>query len=369
MNNNNYQIYVDCGFSKLRASAFHKDNLDKILHTESKFLFDHTEIGIEAQKIITSLEENTDEYIDSINLMLDSPKMLSIGISISKIIDEVQLKQDDIQFLVQEAKQQILKYYKNQNITHIIINNYRINNIDYDYLPLNIRCNFIALDILFICLPKEIIEYFKNIFYKFDISINQIICSSYAKAKDYEENFLKHKDISFIDVGYNKTSITTYANNKIVSLNILPIGGNHITKDISKVLKINLEEAENIKINFDKKEFFLDNKNLSSELLQKIISARTEEIIKMCNRSIKLSSITKNHFKVVLIGEGSRLLNNSNKEKISIAHDLDFLEERTLNVCNAGFALRTGLNRQEVIFVPKKLIKQGFFEKFFLFFQ
>ena len=369
MSNNNYQIYVDCGFSKLRASAFHKDNLNKILQIESKFLFDHTEIDVEVQKIITSLEENTDEYIDSINLMVDSPKMLSIGISISKIIDGVQLKQDDIQFLVQEAKQQILKYYKNQNIIHIIINNYRINNIDYDYLPLNIKCNFIALDILFICLPKEIIEYFKNIFYKFDISVNQIICSSYAKAKDYEENLLTHKDISFIDVGYNKTSIITYANNKIVCLNTLSIGGNHITKDISKVLKINLKEAENIKINFDKRENFLDNKNLTSELLRKIIFARTEEIIKMCTRSIKLSSVKKNHFNVVLIGEGSRLLNNENKGKISIMHDLDFLEERTLNICKAGFALKTGLNRQEVTVVPKKLIKQGFFEKFFLFFQ
>ena len=169
MSNNNYQIYVDCGFSKLRASAFHKTTQKKMSYVESKFLFDHTEISTEVSRIINFLEKNTNEYIDNINLMVDSPKMLSIGVSISKKIDEVQLKQDDIQFLVQEAKQQILKYYKNQNITHIIINNYKINDIDYDYLPLNTKCNFIALDMLFICLPEEIIEYYKKIFYKFDI--------------------------------------------------------------------------------------------------------------------------------------------------------------------------------------------------------
>jgi cell division protein FtsA len=50
---------------------------------------------------------------------------LSVAVC-SKKIDGLQLKQDDIQFLVQEAKQQILKYYKNQNIIHIVINNYKI---------------------------------------------------------------------------------------------------------------------------------------------------------------------------------------------------------------------------------------------------
>ena len=369
MSNNNYQIYVDCGFSKLRASAFDKKNLRERLNIESKFLFDHTEINIEVQKIITFLEKNTNEYIDNINLMVDSPKMLSIGISISKKIDDTQLEQDDIQFLVQEAKQQISKYYKNQNIVHIIINNYKINNIDYDYLPLNIKCNFIALDIIFICVSEETIEYFKNLFYKFDISVNQIICSSYAKTASYEEKFFSNGNISFIDIGFNETSIITYTNNKITCLNVLPIGGNHITKDISKVLKINLKQAENIKINFNKKENFLNDKDFSPDFLQKIIFARTEEIIKMCAQFIKLSSITTNNFKVVLMGEGSKILNNQYKEKISILYDLEFLEEKIEDVCRAGFALGMGLNRHEVIIVPKKLIKQGFFEKFFHFFN
>tara|TARA_B100000787_G_C16127577_1_gene265736 strand:- start:77 stop:982 length:906 start_codon:yes stop_codon:yes gene_type:complete len=299
--------------------------------------------------------------------MLDSPKMLSIGISISKIIDEVQLKQDDIQFLVQEAKQQILKYYKNKNITHIIINNYKVNDIDYDYLPSNTKCNLIALDILFICLPEKTIEYYKNIFHKFDISVNQVICSSYAKAKNYKENLPQHDNVSFIDIGHNQSSITTYMNNKIVCLSVIPIGGNHITKDISNVLKIDYKQAESIKTNFNKKENFLIDKNFSLDLLQKIIFARTDEIINLCVKSIKLSSIITSSFKVVLMGEGSKILSSIYKDKISILHDLYFLEKKAEEVCRAGLVLGVGLNRHEVTVVPKKLIKQGFFEKFFHF--
>ena len=57
--------------------------------------------------------------------------------------------------------------------------------------------------------------------------------------------------VSFIDVGFNKTSIISYFNDKILSLDFLPIGGNHITKDISKILEIDLEQSEKIKCNFD----------------------------------------------------------------------------------------------------------------------
>ena len=368
MSSNNFQIYFDCGFSKLRTGAFNKVNLNESFHIESNFLFDHKKIDNEIQEIITFLEKNTNEYIDSVNLMIDNPKMLSIAISISKKTDGLRLKHEDIQFLVQEAKQQILKYYKNHNIIHIIINNYKINNIDHDYLPNNIKCNFISLDILFICLPNEIIEYFKNFFHRLNISINQIICSSYAKAINYKNDFSLYEDISFIDIGYNKTSITTYINNKITSLNVLPIGGNHITKDISKVLKIDPKQAENIKISFDRNKDLLNNQDFLPDLLQKIIFARTEEVLEMCAQSINLSLDKKNQHKIIFMGEGSKILDNQSMDKITFMNDVSFLEESTEDICQSGFKLEMRSNKQEVVVVPKKQIKQGFFERLFHFF-
>ena len=369
MNNNDYQIYFDCGFSKLRTGAINIINSDKAFYTDSKFFLDQKEIDTEIQKIITTLEKDTNQYIDNINLMIDSPRMISIGISISKKIDESQLRQEDIQFLVQEAKQQILKNYNSQNIVHIIINNYKINNVNYDYLPKDIKCNFISLDIIFICLPEEIIKYFKSFFYKFNISINRIICSSYAKAINYKDNFSLYKNISFIDVGFNKTSITTYINNKIISMNVIPIGGNNITKDISKLLKIDLVKAENLKIDYNKKKTFLSNRGFSLKLLHEIIFARTEEILKICIKLIKLDFFTTDLHKIILMGEGSKILYNLHKDNVNFLYDVDFLEETTKDVCQSGFKLSMGLNKQEVLVIPKKQIQQGFFEKLFHLFR
>ena len=53
--------------------------------------------------------------------MVDSPDILSVGISISKKLNGSILKKDDIKFLIQDAKQQVLRNYTNHNISHIVI--------------------------------------------------------------------------------------------------------------------------------------------------------------------------------------------------------------------------------------------------------
>ena len=369
MNIKNFQTFFDCGFSKVRAGTFNIDNNNEAFYAESEFFTDQSNLELKIQKIVTSLEKDSNEYIDNISLMLDSSKMFSVGISLSKKLDGYKLKQANIQFLVQEAKQQILKHYTNHNIVHIIINNYKIDGTDYSYLPDEIKCDFISLDIFFICLPTDLVFYLKNTFSKSNILVDQIICSSYVKSINYKENLNLTGYVSFIDIGFDKTSIISYLNDKFLSLNTLPIGGNHITKDISKVLEINLVRAEKIKLSFDQNYKFLNDDNIPVDTLQKIILARTEEILELCAKFRSANSLWLDRSKIVLMGDGSKILGNNYKHKISFPDDLDFLEETLEDICHSGFKFGTGLNKQEVVVIPKKQMKQGFFEKLFHFFR
>ena len=369
MSNKNFKTFFDCGFSKIRAGTFNSNNQEEAFYADSEFFTDRSDLELKIQKIVTSLEEDSKEYVDNINLMLDSPKMLSVGISLSKKFDGSGLKQANVQFLVQEAKQQILKYYLNHNIVHIIINNYKIDGVDYSYLPNKVKCKSVSLDIVFICLPSDLIIYFKNIFSKSNILVNQIICSSYAKSINYKDSLNLSGNSLFIDVGFNKTSIISYYNNKILSLNILPIGGNHITKDISKILGVDLKNAEQKKRNFDKNLTLSNDKDILLNNLEKIIFARTEEILELCVKSIESNSHEPDKFTMVLMGEGSKILDNQHKDKILFLNDINFLEEASEDICQSGLKFVTELNKQEVVVIAKKQTKQGFFEKLFHFFQ
>ena len=72
---------------------------------------------------------------------------------------------------------------------------------------------------------------------------------------------------------------------------------------------------------------------------------------------------------MIMMGEGSKILDNKFKDKISSSKDIDFLEETLEDVCQSGYKLQKIYNKQEVVVVSKKQIKQGFFEKLFHFFK
>ena len=144
-----------------------------------------------------------------------------------------------------------------------------------------------------------------------------------------------------------------------------------ITKDLSKILNIDMIKAEKIKLCFDKNEKFLIEKNLSLDLVRKIIFARIEEILELCIQSIKLNhNLDQTYqFQLILMGDGSKILDNKFKEKIVFSKEIDLLEETPQDICEAALKLSEGINKQEVVIIPKKQMKIGFFEKLFHFFK
>ena len=356
MNNKNFEFYIDLGSSKIRAVAFNKfDKNEKVIVEKNNILllkktnlnFFETEKAIE--DIIYELEKKTKVYMNNISLMLDTSDTLLISLSISKKNDGKLIEKKNIQYLIQDAKQQILKSYPDQNIIHIIVSNYKIDNINYDYLPDDTKCKTLSIDILFICFPKILTNNLEDLFQKNQISINQFLCTSYTKSLHYKDQFPTFEKIAFIDIGYEKTSIAIYEKDKLKALNVLSIGGNHITKDISNVLNLDMEKSEKIKDNLNKDILFSDNKksdkifqsdflaqsnkkDVSPELIKKIIFARIDEILKLSFESIKFDENLDdiNRLKVVLTGNGSKILDNNFihiKETVPLFEEIDFLIE------------------------------------------
>ena len=73
-----------------------------------------------------------------------------------------------------------------------------------------------------------------------------------------------------------------------------------------------------------------------------------------------------------MIGQGSKILSNKYidmKETTPLVDEIDFFEESTTNICESGLKLMQGINKQEVVIIPKKLKKKGLFERLFYFFK
>ena len=133
-------------------------------------------------KNIKQVEKKINSFVNNISLIVDTASTLPIYISLTKKLDNKKIQQKDVKHLIQDAKQQIARAYPEKHIVHIIVKKYIVNDIDYTFVPMDIDCNKISIEIKFICFPKNLIKKIELLFSNFQITIDKIICSNYAKS-------------------------------------------------------------------------------------------------------------------------------------------------------------------------------------------
>ena len=84
MDSKKYQTIFDCGSSKIRAGIFNKDNQNEAFYSESEFFTNQLDLDQKIQKIISSFEKDTNEYIDNINLMIFSDLIITDSVGMQE---------------------------------------------------------------------------------------------------------------------------------------------------------------------------------------------------------------------------------------------------------------------------------------------
>ena len=392
MNENNFSFIIELGTSKIRGAAFNSslDNKSVNIEKDNNILLNsNIQNFTETNKLIKSflkeLEKESGTYINSVNLMIDSTEMKSINFSISKNMDGKEINKRDIIFLVRDAKQQVVKNQPDAMIAHIIIVKFIVDNKVYDNHPIDIICDKLSVELNFIYFPKNLVRNLENIFHKNTINVDRILCSSYVRSLNIIEKNNHNSKICVADVGFEKTTIYQFSNKNLVSIKILEIGNHYITKDISKIFSLSIEESENIKKNFDfqkninenniiPQEFFKTTpfKDISTKLLNDVIFSRVDEIINLIfDYIVKINNFYKKDLKIYFIGNGSKILldNFTMKNYLPEVESIEFIDESVLEICKSGSKVIDGHYKSEAIAIPKIPKKTGFFEKLFHLFE
>ncbi len=164
------------------------------------------------------------------------------------------------------------------------------------------------------------------------------------------------------------------------------MGGNNISKDISQIMQLTYEESEELKKTFNRSEVDFSyndsdlnenkkiinkiiGKNISIDLLKKVVLARVEEIIKLSFRSISIPNNIdkKQNLNLVLIGKGSKILNKNSfqiEDKYNFK-EINFYEENDFEICKAGLQFEANFQNNDPQKLKKNQKKLGFFHRFF----
>ena len=381
----NLDTIIDFGSKNLRLGVFNQSS-EKIYSSNIKInkVLENDNLDKALKKLVRDAEKQLSTHLADVNILYDSSEFNFIDFSIKKSFDQPTLISKHYKSLVEEANFIISENNFRDQVIHIDINNIIVDdNIKLENLSDDIKIKSLILEIKFICLKKSTIKDLSNKFKKNNLNILCIYCSSYVKSFFYKKSIDTRKNIIFLDIGYERTSALFFNNNKFQFLNSVPIGGNNITKDISKVLKLDISYSEDLKTKFNKNEneisfnkistndinLFseISEKNISIDLLKQVIQARVDEII-------NISIIQNNYFKninssekpkIIFIGNGSKLISFINNFNLKNSFsELIFFDESDTKICEAGINYHKS-DERSLINIEKKLKKTGFFEKFF----
>ena len=189
MNDKENDVYFSLNEKKLNICIFKNTDNSLIFLNEENIninsITENTDFKILEKLLeqnIKKIEKKINTFLNNIFLMIDTTKTVSICISLMKKLDNKKIQQKDIKYLIQDAKQQIVRAYPELNILHIIVKKYVVNDLDYTFVPRDINCNKVSIEIEFICFPKNLIKKVELLFNNFQITIDKIICSNYAKS-------------------------------------------------------------------------------------------------------------------------------------------------------------------------------------------
>ncbi len=334
-------------------------------------------------ELIKKAEKKNSYHIKDIILLFDTANLFNIEISLTKNLNKSTKMSHVYDSLLLELNNLISLYYKKFYPVHIIVDKCIIGDkIYYDLPKEKLLDQNIKIDFKIICFQKKIIQDVREKFINNNLNVTNIFCTSYVKTLFYLKK-LKINEVSFLEIGWERTTLISYKNDKLKLIKSIPIGGFHITKDISNIFKISLEESEKIKRSFNKSytefsynENQLENsakikdflsKNISIDTLKKVILYRVQEIIDLSFKDSKNIDLNSNESDLFLIGGGSLLFNNNTFYLNDKFHfkSINFYSEIDYQICKSG--LVHYLNTQEIRKIVSK--KHGIFERFFNYFS
>ncbi|OHA15091.1 MAG: cell division protein FtsA [Candidatus Taylorbacteria bacterium RIFCSPLOWO2_02_FULL_43_11] len=146
-----------------------------------------------------------------------------------------------------------------------------------------------------------------------DIGVEEIIASPMAASVVTLSKAQKIAGCVLCNIGSETVSIIVYEDNKPISLEIFPLGGNDITNDIALGLRIPLEEAEEVK------KGSIVGVSYPRKKLDEIISARLSDIFELIEAHLK--KIGKNNLLpagIIITGGGSSIEMIENLAKNSL---------------------------------------------------
>ena len=184
--------------------------------------------------------------------------------------------------------------------------------------PMGVACRSLEGSYLNILLKKQVADYIAQCFMAAQVEIVDGYVAPMVEAEAILTDDDRQQGCVLVDYGADTTTVSVYKNGMLRYLRVIPLGSALITRDLAAILKIEPEQAEQLKCTYglcnlignqdNTETVTINDKKVSLNEIGEIIEARNEEIIRNVCVQIKASGYSDVLYAgVVLTGGGSQL--------------------------------------------------------------
>ena len=106
----------------------------------------------------------------------------------------------------------------------------------------------LGIDISIINADSNTLKNLENVVKNSDLEIERVVYTPYATGISLLSEEEKELGVALIDLGATLSSVSIFHNGGILYSKVIPLGGNMVTNDISRIFSLSLSNSERIKI-------------------------------------------------------------------------------------------------------------------------
>ncbi len=185
-----FEIFFNIDIKNFKLNVFIIDTISEDILLTKDFKFEKSQysnfliidkINNILKELIIEIEKNLDTSVNKINLMVEQENSYNIDLSIKTNFENKIIDKKDIEYLIQDLRQQLLANYPDKKFIHILVKKCFIDLDEYNIIPIGNKCKNFIIDLSFIHIPKKLLNGLEDLFNEHQIFVNKVICSNYAK--------------------------------------------------------------------------------------------------------------------------------------------------------------------------------------------
>lgn len=285
-------------------------------------ILDYERVGQSIRDAVNSAEQISELSVNSAYVNIKG-----MNVRIEKVVMESEVERPDDGMTVNDiynlyTKIQIsTRLERDEQIIDILPSAYVVNGRIYKEEPIGAFCKTFQMEVEVVIARGDYIVGVQKALKYAGLKIDGLILETLATSNIILMPEEKQNGVLMLDIGGGHTDISVYKKDKLEFYTTLPVGGDHITNDISLTFDISTDEAEKLKRQYNlalvsmitnNHEIKLTSKSSSnntndivkcSEIVQ-VIEARIKEIYQIIRRMLQEKGMTTAINTVVLTGQG-----------------------------------------------------------------